>query len=571
MGQYLQFRHWLTRSSGPEKALAGTAFGVVVALTGLALVPTGQDGAGTTEVALGQESSGLGTGGVDLGAPLGSADPAAGLPGGTTATGPLAGTGTGTSGQPAPGVGTGALGSGGVSGGGVSGGGAAGGSSGSAGGATAGPGTAGAGSGSRGTTTAPGGNAVGGRSASCAPGAREVGVTDTTITVASVLLDLGGAIGNGAVGIASADQQKQMSEAVVKEVNATGGAACRKLVVKYFTANPLDASSARQACLQIVEAKVYAVVDGSGFAYPAGAADCVAQNKIPIVSAPGPVPSEYKKLFPYYMSVLSYDPTQSYRNMVIGMQRRGFFDPAKGFKKLGLFMDECSPEINDSLLKDLARIGISRKSISIYTFSCPSGGFASPSEASAGVVRHRQDGVTHVIPVTGGGSFKSYSAFAQQQGYKPVYTNGDYNGFPITTTGGTGPDRDNYDGTVAVTSLKIGMESSGFTDAPTEACKALLKRRGINPAWVTNGYQGGSYCDMYRLFAAAATKAPRLTRVDLHLGVGALGKVDLAYINGNAVYSNTDLIGGDDYWVIQYGKGCNCWKVIDRTRRPSER
>lgn len=560
MSQYLQFKQWSRRSSRAEKALAGTAFGVVVALTGLALVPTGSDSGSTTAVASGELGDVAQSGALAPGVDGGAGVPAGGSGVGAGGAGLPAGEASGTSG----GAGAGAGGTGTIGGGTASR------------PTTGGSGTA-AGTGKQSTgvpgsgTGAAAGTVPAGAPAACARGAQAPGVTDTTITVASVLLNLGGAIGNGAVGIASPEQQQQMSDAVVKDLNAKGGAACRKIVVKYFTANPLDQSSARQACLQIVEAKVYAVVDGSGFAYPAGAADCVAQNKIPIVNAPGPVPSEYRQLFPYYMSVLSYDPTQSFRNTVFGMKRLGYFDKARGFKKLGLFMDDCSPEVNKALLKDLARIGIVKDAISIYKFSCPSGGFASPSEASAAVVKHRQDGVTHVIPVTGGGSFKSYSSFAQQQGYKPTYTNSDYNGFPITVTGSTGPDRDNYDGTVAVTALKIGQESSGFSDAPTRDCEALLKRQGLPTNWTTNGYMAGSYCGMYSVFAAGATKAPRLTRVDLHLGVGALGKVPLAYPNSDAVYSPADLIGGDEYWAIQYGKACNCWKVLDRTRRPNER
>ena len=534
MGQYLQFRSWAARSSGSEKALAATALGVVVALTGLSLVPTGGDGDATSALAAG--AAGGTTGGPGGTGALGGAT------GGSGSTG--AGTGGGTTGSTTSSS-TGA----------------------STGGSTTG-GTTGGTTGATGATTGPGGSSV--KSGSCAPGAREVGVTDTTITVAHVLLNLGGAVGNTAVGVATPEEQQKMAEAAVAEVNATGGAACRKLVVKYFTGNPIDSSSARQICLQIVEAKVYAVVDASGDSYPAGAPDCIAQNKIPLVAAGAPTPSEFKRLFPYYMSVLDSDPTQSFRNMVFAMQRRGYFDPAKGFKKLGLFMDECSPEVNKLLLADLARIGQTKDKISLFTFSCPSSGFASPSETNAAVVKHRQDGVTHVIPVTGSGSFKGYSSFAQQQGYKPVYTASDYTGFPITATGATGPDRDNFDGTVAITSYKIGMTTSGFTDAPTEACKALMKRRGIDPNWVTDGHGAGVACEEYRIFAEAATKAPRLTRVDLHLGVAALGKRQISFLGGNASYSATDLIGGDDYWPIQYRKSCNCWKVLDRNRRPSE-
>jgi hypothetical protein len=247
----------------------------------------------------------------------------------------------------------------------------------------------------------------------------------------------------------------------------------------------------------------------------------------------------------------------------------GWFDPAKGFKKLGLYMDECSSEINKSLLKDLAGIGIAEKDISIYRFSCPGGGFGSASDASAAVVQHRQDGVTNVIPVTGGGSFKSYSNVAAQQGYKPKYTALDYNGQFITTTGATGPDPDAFDGSIGVTTTKIGMASSGFTDAATEACKAVFKRHGVNADWVTSGYMGGNTCDYWNVFAAAGDKTTSLTRTSLGQGLGQVGRLAMAYAFQDAVYKPGKLTGGDFSWLVQYRKSCNCWKVIDRTPRPS--
>jgi hypothetical protein len=263
------------------------------------------------------------------------------------------------------------------------------------------------------------------------------------------------------------------------------------------------------------------------------------------------------------------DVTVAIRTSVLGLKRLGWFSAAKGFKKLGLYMDECSAEVNNSLLKDLAGIGIATKDISIYKFSCPGGGFGSASDASAAVVQHRQDGVTNVIPVTGGGSFKSYTVAAQNQSYRPKYTALDYNGQFITTTGATGPDQDNFDGSVGVTTTKLGMESSGFSDPATDACKALFKRHGVNPAWVTNSYMGGNLCGYWKVFAAAANKATSLTRANLGHGLEQVGRIAMPYNSQDGIYKPGKLTGNDFSWAVQYRKSCNCWKVIDRTPRPS--
>lgn len=76
------------------------------------------------------------------------------------------------------------------------------------------------------------------------------------------------------------------------------------------------------------------------------------------------------------------------------------------------------------MFSGLAEVGISKFAISIYEFDCPGGGCASPCEGNAAVIQHQRAGVAHVIPMTGGGSFKPYSEAAQRQerlrGRQPV-------------------------------------------------------------------------------------------------------------------------------------------------------
>jgi hypothetical protein len=527
MGQYLQFRSWLRTSSGAERGLAVTSVAVVVGLTAWSLFPTTSPDQTTTLQTQ--------AGGPPAAAPVTGATNQAAA--GGAAVGPSAAL------QPGAAVAPGA----------------------------AAPGAAGPGATTTGGTgpaaAAPRTRPAGATGGSCPAGPTDIGVSATQINVAAVLINLAGAIGNGAVGLASPDDQRKMSDAVVADINAHGGVACRKIAVTYYEANPIDSSSAQKACLAIAQAKIYSVLDLGGFAYPQGSADCVAQHKIPIMTG-APVPSELKQYYPYLMSGQA-DVTVADRTSVLGLKRLGWFDPAKGFKKLGLYMDECSPEVNNSLLKDLAGIGLAQKDISIYKFSCPSGGFGSASDASAAVVQHRQDGVTNMIPVTGGGSFKSYSSVAQQQGYRPKYTALDYNGQYITTTGATGPDQDGFDGSIGITTTRIGMESSGFSDPATDACKAVFKRHGLDPAWVTSSYLGGNTCTYWNLFAAAANKAPSLTRINLGHGLEQVGRLGMAYVFQDSIYKPGKLSGADFSWVVQYRKSCNCWKVIDRTPRAS--
>src|ERR1700704_5128882 len=72
-----------------------------------------------------------------------------------------------------------------------------------------------------------------------------------------------------------------------------------------------------------------------------------------------------------------------------------------------------------------------------YTFACPESGFGSPADIVQAVVQHRSAGVTHVVPLTGGGSFNSYTETAERQGYRPRYGITDFNA--IVNTAGLEP------------------------------------------------------------------------------------------------------------------------------------
>jgi hypothetical protein len=402
-------------------------------------------------------------------------------------------------------------------------------------------------------------------------------VSATQIRVADILLDLAGAIGNGAVNQASPDVQQQMAQAVVDDINSHGGVACRKLAVTYYRANPISQAggpeSTQDICLQIQQASVFAVI--GGFAYPESANDCLAGQKIPLVANIAPTPSEAKQYYPYMMSD-SPDPVQDYANAIFGLKARGWFTAAQGFQRLALLEDDCSPEINHAVYNDLLQAGVSPSQITYNSFSCPAGGFASPSDMSSFATEDNLNHVTNVVEVTGGGSFQEFSAAAQKQGYKPHYLVSNYNGFLVTATTSTGPDPNNFDGTVVTTDTRFGETNTpGLSDPATQACVDLFARHGLPASYVTGSYLGASNCNLFELFAAAAAHDPGLTRAGLATGLGQLGRVNMAYSTADSIYrapgayTPVKVSGGDFWWTIEFYSSCTCWKVIDPTWHPT--
>ena len=69
------------------------------------------------------------------------------------------------------------------------------------------------------------------------------GVTSSTVTLAVTEVAIsGGALTNATIGVPSTQVQENDWNTVAQSINKSGGAGCRKLVLKFFPVNPLDAA-----------------------------------------------------------------------------------------------------------------------------------------------------------------------------------------------------------------------------------------------------------------------------------------------------------------------------------------
>jgi hypothetical protein len=383
-----------------------------------------------------------------------------------------------------------------------------------------------------------------------------------------VLLNLAGPVGNGAFGLASPQTQQQMAQAVIDTVNAAGGVQCHKLLANYYQVNPVDSTNQHSQCLQMVQDGVFAVVDGGGFSYPVTTRDCIPQNKIPLVSLLGLIPSEAALYYPYLMSPAA-DYATDLRDVVFGMWGRGFFSGAQGFRKLGILEDDCSSEINSDLAADVAAIGITGSQISKFVFTCPPDGFAPPSTMAQAVQQFKLAGVTNVIPLTGGGSFVVFTRLAQQQSFHPHYTITEYDGLMATSATSMSPDPDNFDGSVSISPSHIGELDSGLNDPGTQQCMSILTSHGL-PAGDVSAPGGGIYCTIIEMFADAAAHDSDLSRTGLLAGLDQVGAVNFAYPYGPSLFNRPRKPdGGDFWWPVQWHGSCTCWKVLDSHMQPS--
>lgn len=528
MRPFLYFRRWWRRTSEANRALTSVAVLVVVALAAWIFTPTGGADSDVTD--------GVATGSVD--GPTEATD-AGGLPlAGDAAEAGAAPGSTDAGGATTP-------------------------ASGDSGATTAGGGSAQA----AGGPTAGSSGGTGGKKCLTAPSGTP-GVTDETITIAAIVLNLAGPIGNTSQGLATPEAFRQMGDAVAGEINARGGVQCRKLVMKYYDANPLSQDQQRSVCLQVTQDRPFMSVDFAGFAFPPSAAACLPQQKIPFIGVNLLLPTDFQRFQPY-LATINGNASIVVRDSVLAMKERGFFDPAKGFKKLGILADECAPEVNRAFDAALAEAGVT--GASKFSFACPTGGFGAPNEMNQAVTQHRLDGVSHVIPLTGSGSFNTYTNIAQGQRYRPMYGITDYGNIPTSQGGNQKANAENFnDNNLIISTTRRGQESPGIKQDPaTERCQAVLVKAGL-PASHVFQPGGGFVCSHLWTIEAALTNARGLTREQALPGLFSAGPIALAYPSLDTTFRGPlKFHGGDSWWPVQYQGGCACFRPLDTTRRPS--
>ena len=179
-------------------------------------------------------------------------------------------------------------------------------------------------------------------SSGCVKGTAQ-GVTSSTVTLAVTEVAIsGGALTNATIGVPSTQVQENDWNTVAQSINKSGGAGCRKLVLKFYPVNPIDAAGAQQSCLTIAASKPFMVLD-VGALSAVNASNCIPTAKVAYASQ-YLTPDQLTKYYPYYLQLLGV-PATDIRNSVLGFNQLGYFKASKGFKKLGVLYATCNPSL----------------------------------------------------------------------------------------------------------------------------------------------------------------------------------------------------------------------------------
>jgi hypothetical protein len=400
------------------------------------------------------------------------------------------------------------------------------------------------------------------------PSSSAPGVSSREITIAVTIPEIVGPAGNRTFGLPTVDEQKQKYDTVIASVNATGGVACRKLVPKYYTVNPADESDMHAKCLDISNAGVFGVIDDGG---EYANADCFGQHHIPFMGDNLLFADTARTYYPYVMSAWNlYD--NAYRTAVFGLKQRGFFDPSRGFRKLGFMYFSCHSEVISEMTDYLHQAGLSDSDIVGYDAGCPSPPLASPSDIQQAILKFKSSGVTNVTFAYFLGSIGTFTKVAQQQGFHPKYGLAD-DGYIGVSYGTSKPDPANFNGAITITTSRYGEEHtpSYKPTAGTTRCNRIFVKARLTPIYQEPAASNGGWvCDLVWMFQAAVDSAPSLSQNALAAGLMSAKSLDFSYPGGpNDFAASHGISSGSSWRVAEYAGGCACWKLADATYHPT--
>jgi len=294
---------------------------------------------------------------------------------------------------------------------------------------------------------------------------------------------------------------------------------------------------------------------------------CFAQHKLPYVGGYYITKKQAQQGYPYLFELTSWD--QLFHDAIFGLRDRGFFDPAKGFKKLGIIYRSCHPELFRQTTADLRASGVKDEQISSYDFGCPTA-FANPSDVVQAVLKFRREGVTHMTEVMGTGDMAAFTNVAEQQGFRPAWGLPDDQVIGISY-GNQRPNPDNIANALIVTPSRNGEERTpGMTPtAGTAKCDRYFTSHGLQPSY-KQPQAAGNVCNQMWMLRAAVEHAPSIAQNALGAGLQRAKSVEFSYPQGPNDFSGNGVTWGGQFWrYLQFFRDCECWRVIDPKFRPS--
>jgi hypothetical protein len=397
--------------------------------------------------------------------------------------------------------------------------------------------------------------------------ASDRGVTATSVKIGMIIPDLG-SLGDFGFGVNAPDVQGKY-QAVVDQVNETGGLNGRKIVPVFRKVDVVDQNKMRQACLAFAnDDKVFSVVAIGGFYGPA--VRCLTiDTRTPFVNFTPSFTSDYRAAGGYLVS-LRQDNVRDSANLADRLNGAGLL---KG-RKIGILNASGFTEASRQGFKAVAK-QLGGTVVSEYTLS---GDVQQASgQIPVAVNQFQRDGVDTVVLAVNFIYGTQFVQTAENQGARFRYHASDDQGASTDAWLQNMPA--SFDGTIGISSLQNGEARVGIPEhtADRQCVANYLKRpyaKKFDPKDRTSSDYGatGLTCGVLQVTAAAARAAgPDLTRARFVAAVQTLGTMDLPTLSGPATFSRGKVNGGDHHHLVQADMSCKCWKPVRRAAATRDR
>lgn len=407
--------------------------------------------------------------------------------------------------------------------------------------------------------------------------ASDRGVTPDAISLAFLLVDLGGVSQFGfTVPGFDPEEQQAYIQAQVDHVNAGGGVHGRRIDPKFFSYDPTDASSGQAACRAATQDnEIFAAVDtGSSLDFP-GQLCFTEQHATPLVEFGGfgTTDEMYAKSAGRLVTIMQ-GGVRSLANTAEELVRQGRLEGTR----IGI-VDRDFPgtvqTVTDGMVATLERHG--HEVVFRADLSMDNGTAA--SQVPVAVQQMRANQVDTVMLLTDFIIGTEFVQAADRSGYNPQYFVSDFESMTNDIAVFAMPESFRA---VGITSLRTGEWRVNMPEPAVDAaCRQTYARAsGIDPKRSEDAYGGALHaCGMVDVFVRGALAAgPELTRDRWVAGVQQIGAIEYPFFGGMS-YGPGKVDGADAIRTVEFEPACpvdesggggteRCWVPVSDFRPP---
>jgi len=413
------------------------------------------------------------------------------------------------------------------------------------------------------------------------------GVTATTIQV-GYAYSVNGAAANNAIGAAGVTQgdEKGEAQAVINDMNAHGGILGRKIVPVW---HPVDALSDATIDEQFEAACADFEQDHHVFVIVLGASPII-ENCAQRAGAVGVYENlsassaQTFRKYPSYVEVSMIDLNRMVLNEALALSAQNYFTswdtvngkPAAvgGTGKVGIIgydNPDYHNAIDNVLLPELARLHhpVAKSDVIYVAQPQRTSDIGSLSAAMANaVVRLRQDGVDHVLPVDVDGTLTlELLNQAESQHWRPRYGWSSQNAPELLASTGDAPSRQLV-GSMGIGYLPVidltsqdDADNGPYSNAARRSCLKLLTKHGFSFADNNAKIVGLVVCNQFRFIKVAIEAGGRsITQASFIAGVNSLGSKFQTADGVSTFFSPAQHDGGGSYRYYAYQSSCGCMR-----------